>query len=307
MYLFFDDPDDQAISFLQDYERVECVRCDARYWAEYGGHRDRSVEERQEANATRAWQWAKEQGFDWLVHLDSDELLHSKRGLRSLFARQSSRTDVVLFPVMEAVPQAMRCPRPFHDISLFKYYAPVGGRHASFTMTRYDQIRYWMHVQAWRRRKQVATALGCAHSQIIGQYLLGHMVGKSATRTTAPVARIQNHLPVPQKGKQLTRSVAFSAAVLHFDCRGYDPWKAKWARRLRGEADFDFSRFAPHRRKQLTRLQAAYEDCNKAALESIYRKWYIIPDNERRIMRTLGLLRTVERSPHRFELAPTTA
>ena len=163
------------------------------------------------------------------------------------------------------------------------------------------RAQYWIHSQLRRHKKQVATALGCEHSQIVGRYLPGHMVGKSATRTAASVKEISNHRPVPRSGERLATSVATKAAVLHYDCRGFPQWKAKWARRVDGEADFDISRFAAHRRKQLRLFRDAYSQENEHALRDLYKRWYFIPDRERTILRGLGLVRKIDLPLSLFE------
>jgi hypothetical protein len=301
MYLFFDDPEDEAIPSLQGKKRVTCVRCNAAHWKRLGVEDGASLQERQHANATYAFCQARRADMDWIAHIDSDELLYSSGSLRALFSAVSPQTDVLLFPVMEAVPQRLQYRCPFQEISLFKHFLNMQVDEAAFTMRRYDRLRYWANAQIWRRKKQVATMLGCTHSQIIGDYLLGHMVGKSATRTTAKVRRMGNHLPVTG-GEKLRLSVAVEGAVLHYDCQGYEPWKAKWNRRVTGHADFDTSRFAFHRKRQLRQFGVAYnEDCEKALVD-LYKKWYFVPAYERTIMQGLNLMRRVDLSPSRFEM-----
>jgi len=277
------------------------VRCSTVHWERLGVGDGASLQERQHANATYAFYQARKAGMDWVAHIDSDELLYSKEPLRTLFSNVSPRTDVLLFPVMEAVPQRLQYQHPLQEISLFKHFLNMQVDEAAFTMGWYDRTRYWTNAQIWMRKKQAATVLGCAHSQIVGDYLLGHMVGKSATRTTANVRRVGNHLPVTGREK-LRLSVAVDGAVLHYDCQGYEPWKAKWKRRITGRADFDTSRFAPHRRRQLRQFRTAYnEDCEEV-LADLYKKWYFVPEYERITMQRLGLIRRVNHLPFFFEM-----
>ena len=302
MYLFFDDPDDEALPILQDHARLTCVSCDQAHWANLGVEDISSVQRRQKANATHAFCRARGKGIDWISHVDSDELLHFPNSANEYFSTVSSEVDVVFFPVLEAVPQQFEYRRSFQEISLFKYFPQVGGDISQYGMRPLDRAQYWIHSQLWKRKKQVATALGCEHSQIVGRYLPGHMVGKSATRTTASVEEISNHRPVPRSGEKLTTSVATEAAVLHYDCRGFPQWKAKWARRVDGEADFDVSRFAAHRRKQLRLFRDAYSQENEHAFRDLYKRWYFIPDHERRILRGLGLVKKIDLPPALFEM-----
>jgi len=301
MYLFFDDPGDEALPVLRNYAQLTCVPCNDTHWTNLGVEDISSVQQRQRANATYAFRKAEEEGIDWVVHIDSDELLRTPKPANEYFSTVSPGVDVVLLPVMEAVPQWLQYHHPFWDINLFKYFPRVRGDNSQLSMTSLDRARYRVHAQLWRRKKQVATALGCDHSQIVGRYLPGHMAGKSATRTTASVAGLENHRPVPRSGEVLGMSVGTDAAVLHFDCRGFAQWKAKWARRVNGTADFDISRFSPHRRRQLRLFRDAYSQDGEYALRDLYKRWYFMPDRERSILRALGLVKTVDLASSLFE------
>jgi len=294
MYLFFDDPQDGAFPRLRNHARLTCVRCTQDHWESLGVEDPASVQRRQKANATHAFRQAKEAGIDWVAHIDSDEFLWTSQSLRDHFAAMSPRVDVVLFPVLEAVPQQLEYQNPFREISLFKYFPCIWGDNPSLMMSTLDQARYWGHTHLWRRKKQIATALGCEHSQIVGCYLLGHMVGKSATRTTASVDVLANHRPVPPSKETLRASVATEAAVAHFDCRGFSQWGRKCARRVEGTADFDTSRFAPHRRKQLRQFRETYSEEGDRALQRLYERWYFVPDVEKNILGVLGLIKNID-------------
>ena len=291
MYLFFDDPQDEAFPRLQNHARLTCVRCTEDHWKDLGVEDPASVQQRQKANATYAFRQAKEAGIDWVAHIDSDELLRTSQPLPEYFAAMSPEVEVVLFPVLEAVPQQLEYQNSFREISLFKYFPCIRGDNSALTMTTLGRAWYWGHAHLWKRKKQIATVLGCEHSQIVGRYLLGHMVGKSATRTTASVDAVENHRPAPPSGEVLWASVATEAAVAHFDCRGFSQWRRKWARRVEGVADFDTSRFAPHRRRQLRQFRKAYSERDDRALQRLYKRWYVMPNRERDILTRLGLVR----------------
>jgi hypothetical protein len=301
LYLYFDDPEDEAIPFLEEDERISCIRCDAQYWAQQGLKRMDTVQKRQEINATHALQQARRRDVDWVVHIDSDELLYCHKGtLRSLFNRVARDTDVLVFPVMEAAPQQMHYDHPFQGITFFKYCPNVSIVDANYTMRFIDKVRLWVRTQWWKRRKQLATLTRCTHSNIMGRYLLGHTEGKSAVRTSAPVARNAIHRPCSEAGEALQAAVAPSASVLHFDCQGFASWKSKWLRRVHREADFDASRFAPARRRQMQQIQAAVKQDSQRDLTDLYKRWYFIPEREQRILRMLGLLREVSLTPAHF-------
>jgi hypothetical protein len=306
LYLFFDDPSDEAIAAFRGIERVTCVRCDASHWRRLDVPSDASVEERQEANATYALHHARTEGIDWVAHIDSDELLHSRaKPLRSFFERAPRDTDVLMFPVMEAAPQQMEYAHPFSEITLFKHCPWVPVPNNMYSMRPIDRMRLWLRMQWWRRRKQLATLAGCTHSNIIRRYLLGHMDGKSAVRPSAPVARYPSHRPHPARSQTLQAEVVRGASLLHFDCQGFASWKTKWTRRVQQEVDFDVSRFSPRRRQQLEQIQKFVDSEAERGLIDLYKRWYVIPKWEQRIMHALGLIRHIRLTSSDFALPST--
>jgi hypothetical protein len=64
---------DNSFEYFREYDKIICIRCDA-------AQRDQlperpSIEERQIYNAYLALEWAKRDGLEWLIHIDSDEIL----------------------------------------------------------------------------------------------------------------------------------------------------------------------------------------------------------------------------------------
>jgi hypothetical protein len=73
--LFLDDPADPAAELLCGYAHVRPIRCDQAYWAARGAEAPGVAQERQEINVNHGVKLAAERGFDWIIHIGSDELL----------------------------------------------------------------------------------------------------------------------------------------------------------------------------------------------------------------------------------------
>lgn len=66
---------------------------------------------------------ALQEGMDWLLHLDSDEVVapyDPDRRLLDYLAVQPSSIDEVIFPNFEVVPEAEEIDDPFRELTLFK-------------------------------------------------------------------------------------------------------------------------------------------------------------------------------------------
>lgn len=66
---------------------------------------------------------ALEEGVDWLLHLDSDEVVapyEAAQPLLPYLAAQPADIDEVIFPNFEVVPEAEEVDDPFRDLTLFK-------------------------------------------------------------------------------------------------------------------------------------------------------------------------------------------
>ena len=226
MYLFFDDPDDSAISFLND-ERILCTRCDKEHWSKLGISANASVQERQKANATYAFRLAGKSGIQWLAHIDSDEFLYSKKSLTTFFSELSDDINLVLFPLMEAAPQQIDYQYPLSEISLFKYHINSSLNKELFKFKKTEALKYSTKRISWKLRKKLATALGANHCEITGSWLIGHMNSKTAIKTTVEVKSIGNHMPVTDDKYSLSMAVSSENSLLHYDGQGYTQCKEK--------------------------------------------------------------------------------
>ncbi|KAK2651948.1 hypothetical protein Ddye_011804 [Dipteronia dyeriana] len=79
---------------------------------------------KQSLNMEMAIVMAREAGMDWIIHLDTDELLHpagtQEYSLRQLLSDVPSNVDMVVFPNYESSVERDDIMEPFSEVSMFK-------------------------------------------------------------------------------------------------------------------------------------------------------------------------------------------
>jgi|GEM_PF-2111676 len=293
MYLFFDDPEDEAIPHLRDNKHLECFRCDKEYWNRQGINPDSPIQVKQKINATFAFKLARKAKFDWLIHLDSDELLFSDDHLKKSFYDISREIDVVRFPVLEAWPQEISYDHPFWQISLFKVHPGRHFKYKNFAIDPRHKKKHRKKVRSWNRRKRLYQLLRGNFNDIGNNFLMGHTHGKAATRTTADIQQIGNHLPITREESKLNIKLSEKVFLLHFDCQGYEEWKAKWESRINGSAQFQTERFSRQRQKQMQLFEKALSE-NEEKLKILYNKIYNVSMLDKTLLRMVGLIKKIK-------------
>lgn len=131
IYLFFDDPADPCAAALAGRPGVSAIRCDAglrarwpalRSWGRVGAHVDSEVMARQILNCELAIGMAATAGYDWILHIDSDELFWCETGsapehFRALDFRGTRNAVYMNF---EALPEVFEVGDYFREVTLFK-------------------------------------------------------------------------------------------------------------------------------------------------------------------------------------------
>lgn len=134
IFLFFDDPDDAGIEIARGRPNVTVIRHDAelrRRWKRTRSYRmlghvrrfiETEVMSRQVLNAEVAIGLAADKGFDWLLHIDSDELFHAPGQSAGAHFRSLAERGVrhVTYPNHEAAPETPDVADPFKEVTLFK-------------------------------------------------------------------------------------------------------------------------------------------------------------------------------------------
>ncbi len=219
LYLVFDDPADPDRIRVAGEPGIEVIGCDdawrARWrgsplFAEIGASVDEEVMARQLLNASVVADIARSDGFDWLLHVDIDELFHPPRGdARGLFeAFRNQPVDVVAFPNLEAVPEHETVARAFAEVTLFKVPVEHMRRIVSGNSALADALR---------RSPRFATAFFNLYSN-----------GKSAVRLDA--ARLQPFgvHDFSRSDGSARRARSVDAVVLHYACCGLESFTAKY-------------------------------------------------------------------------------
>ena len=262
MILFFDDPNDEAIGCLSSYSRITCIRCDEDHWRKHGSSVSLSTGEKQIVNVNVGLELAKERGHEWMVHIDSDELLFSAGDIKETLAKSSA--EVLIFEMHEAVPEK-------------EYYCDI------FAPTLFRK-------PASQSGEKLARWLGCRKAFFEGEYFRGHRISKVAVRKSAEIKRMHIHRPEPKnRPLQLERTSAIK--LLHYDCIGIDDWRKKWSRRLDGTTIF--TEMSENRKRQLELFAEALAEGNNQIL-ALYKRLYFIPKYERRILQALGMLTEIK-------------
>jgi hypothetical protein len=269
MILFFDNPTDPAIDSLRGNNRVACIPCDDEYWRAHDESATHSIESKQIANAMRALEMAREREFQWIVHIDCDELLYSNDGIQAILS--DTDAEIVTFDIREAVPEREHYGRPFADIRLFRK-------------------------PSTEIRQSLARKLGCRNAFYRGEYFRGHLVSKSAVRVNSSITRMGIHLP--EAGANAVKAMLTKKIVLlHFDSHDFDRWRLKWEQRSSGQTKV--VRIRSNRQHQLEVFTRARQQ-GDAALRRLYRQLCCIPAREILILRLLGMLETVRLDPRLF-------
>lgn len=301
MFLFFDDPNDPAVEALANSEKVTCIRCDSEHWhnltsqselidrsklnwanltanvtleeetKKFGG----STYEKQLVHANYAFKLAQQNGYDWLIHIDSDELIHAKQPLDVLLSKIRKEIEILVINTAEAVPEQDEYESFFEEVNLFK--------NKDF---------------AWQ--KYLAYFLGCQRVFQEGFYFRGHRVGKSAIRTNADIQSVDIHFPIIAKGKTVKAKKFRKAKLLHFDCCSFKEWKQKFIRIYDGTTSFDVNN-PPRRKKQFAKFAEVYENGDRTQLRKLYHHQLFLSKYERRVLGMLGLLKRIQIDPNLFQ------
>lgn len=298
MYLFFDDPNDEAISHLKDQKRVTLIKCDQTHWDSFDLDPKSEVQTKQVANATHAFQLARKSGFEWLIHMDSDELIYGSTSVKDYFRQIPEYVDVIRFPVLEASPQQLKHNNAFKEITNFKVYTAISSQVKNFSMVASDKKEQNNIFRRWHYKRRIARLFG-SNTAARQKFILGHNVGKSATRTSAPIKKISNHLPIPEKGANPNLIVSQSFYVLHYDCMGFHNWRSKWENRINGDHNFNHQRLSRFRLELTKKIENALH--NEDQLKSLYYDLYYLSSYEYYLLKMLGLLKKVDLSSDLFE------
>jgi hypothetical protein len=274
VFLFFD-ADDSTIEQLADRRKLTCFRCDDEHWRNYikvssvpeSRMGKLIINEKQMINADIALYRARQMGLDWVIHIDSDELLYARDGIKTVLSRVSKDVDVVRFEILEAVPEEYEYENMFAQISLFRSCPRL-----------------------YEGRLTLAKMLGCQKAFYQGEYFRGHLASKTAVRTTASIKGMGVHWPEKDENHTYKLVTVREIKLLHFDGCGFQSWKSKWTRRM--GVLLENMRLRDNRIQQHEEFRRVLSE-QPGKMREHYQKMNFIPENERRVLRKLGLLRDI--------------
>ena len=166
LYLYLDDPNDASVGVTRRYptDRVTVRVRDAAFECEWEGlpswsrlrlYAATEVQARQMLNCEHAIARCREHGDEWLLHVDSDELLYlpgtesgmsgagrAGGGALQRHLAELERLGAILFTYrnLEAVPEALECVDPYRVVSLFKQHPGQLDEHHPAVAAA---MRYW--------------------------------------------------------------------------------------------------------------------------------------------------------------------
>ena len=245
--LFFDDPDDSAIEHFSDNPKVISILCDQKYWNALPDARPDAIPGRQIVNVNIGADILKEHAINWLIHIDSDELIRPLKPLAEVL--DNSNSDIVVFQILEAFPLQIRS-KGFYSQCFFKQKPTIDKIHR-------------------------AKRYGCRNAIYKNKYLKGHFLSKCAVRISPAIKkyRIHSHIGVEPITPQHTTDVQ----LLHYDCIDIVDWKGKWDSRLRHSNHA--MGLGKNRQSQREEYENAKQTSDKA-LSKLYKRMHMLHKRE---------------------------
>jgi len=142
LYVFFDDPKDPAIKIARKIKGVEAIQCNSeirRKWKKLRVYNElkktihQEVMARQALNANLGMGLAIKEKFDWIFHIDGDELIYNrfKWPIHRIMAQIPKEILQITMLNNEVVPQKSDINNPFTEATLFKKNRRVLNNKAS--------------------------------------------------------------------------------------------------------------------------------------------------------------------------------
>ena len=309
MYLFFDGPADPSVNVLCREKRVTCIRCDANHWKSLAGNlpeSDLNIQTKEEINSRVALKLAREQGYSWICHIDSDELIHAAGGFKEAIASIPLRVEVARFPVLEAIPETLSVQSAFKDLYFFKHAKYVLPKKKIGHLDSRELILFRIKDIIYRIKMRQAIMLGC--NLVSKYYIKGHRLGKSIARTNARMVSWGAHFPYPDGKEPLETIFLPRVNILHYDGPDYEHWKAKWQMRyLHVQNGIVPERVGPHRIRHYEEYARVYEQGNEKDLVELFKTTYFISSSDREILQKVGLVSEIHLGEDLFRLVPKPA
>jgi len=169
--LFFDDPNDVAVDVVSQLPGVVATRCDERFWTDTRKWAPQIIAEgdlnnmsiRQRLASVAAIRMARKRQCQWLIHIDSDELLFPQQVLGKLLRETPSTISALRFPALEALPPLLPLNGAFLDTRLFKSGergCPPKALMPTWKDRLREEVSYSYYALSFRLRRRLATLMG---------------------------------------------------------------------------------------------------------------------------------------------------
>jgi hypothetical protein len=267
--LFFDDPDDPGIEAMSAYRGLTAITCSDAYWAEIPGGKPGILSDQQVENLKIGVEIAKRNNCEWVIHIDTDELLNPLKDIKTVLA--DCDADSLRFDLLEAV-------------SGQEYYNNI-----------FEPILF--RQESSKQKIRLAERLGCSKAIWNQEFIRGHHLSKSATRLGPSVNYIDVHMPKGHEESMLRKNCK-EIQLLHFDCVGLKDWDSKWSNRTLDGSDLSNPKLKPNRhRKNRIKQHYAYLEAKasgRVEMLELYQAMYAIPKREQFVLWLLGMLKRVK-------------
>lgn len=284
VYVYLDDPaPDQMLAVNDPRVQIENRFLDDYHTLGLSPSASHDISNRHSFNAMCAIRQARDEGIDWLIRIDIDELIQlPNHRFDDLLLGVPNDVQQIIVRTKEALPSKLENDMPFLDITHFRHQSPV-----------------WSRGRAGIEHR-VIKALGCGSALFAGQYFRGHKHGKFAVRTDSPIVSMSAHRAYSENSTPLHTHVHPNCSLLHYDAPSFRVWVEKWRRRISGFAEVD--RMSTHRRKQLECFIHAYGSHEE--LQLLFKNMYMMRPTVYWRLSFVGLAGKAVIPRHFFDMPP---
>jgi len=246
LFLFFDKEDDSIFRQIQGNKKVTCFLCTRKKFEK--------IEDLQRRNADRALKIAKKNNFDWIIHLDVDELVYITKkedSLISLLSRISKKVDYIRLPTIEASPEKANSKNIFLEVNLFKN-------------------------NFWKLSKK---------------FFRGHICGKSIVRVNSPIQSMGIHVPIAKK-RLKRRFILKDARLMHYNRCNLKTWKESLV--LKMSKNCKVHEGGKKYEKMIREFEEIYSKRDWKKLKRLYKKQFFLNQKTKKIFLAFGILSKIK-------------
>lgn len=277
--IFFHRPDDPAMAWAREQERVTCYPMTADFLQEVGGpypffpHLQLVLFE---------WTLRNHRQHRWIAHFDADELVAGPLPLASYLAEVEDHVAVVRLLPLEA----------------------VWSKHVEPTRFQQDYARLKAPIlQPWAR-KLMRQVYG-HEIDYLDSGLAGHTLGKIVVRVAqANAVSITVHQAETPTPLRCCVPPAHSLGILHYDTSSYEHFVQKFGSRM---GTFEGKKAKGFRGKIYDRFLHLYETQDEAGLKELFAKLYILDDRQIELLAARNLILPLDSSSNQLLHKPFSA